>query len=199
MKKDYILYVKIKLEIDMKKKILYIYGYGSNPIDSSTMKVMKEVVEELGYELVSIKYSQEDPDNGLNTLEKYIRDNNIQYVIGHSLGGFMTLCINEDIKKLVINPCLKPHFEIPKLGDVNTKTIYEYEYLSEWFRSSDDTPWIYSAENVMGLFGDHDELFSYYESFKKLYPRAYYINADHRPKKEAFTKDIKKKIKEFFV
>ena len=59
-------------------KILYIYGYGSNSKDSSTMKVVKEVVNSLGYDLVSIEYDQNSPEDGLETLEKYINDNNIK-------------------------------------------------------------------------------------------------------------------------
>ena len=182
----------------MKEKILYVYGYGSNPKDSSTMKVMKDIVENLGYDLVSIEYDQNNPDNGLNTLEKYIRDNKIKYVIGHSLGGFMTMCINEDVKKLVINPCMKPHLELPKLGDISNEAIYNYEFLEGWLRSGDDTPWMSQLEDVIGLFGDHDELIDFYESFKKQYPLAYRFNSGHRPTNESFTDDIKKKIKEFF-
>ena len=182
----------------MKEKILYVYGYGSNPNDSFTMKELKKVTDELEYDLISIKYDQEDPDCGLNVLEAYIRNNKIKYVIGHSLGGFMVLCINENVKKIVINPCLKPHFELPKLGEVSPNTLYEYEYLEGWLRSGDDTPWVSQLEDVIGLFGDHDELIDYYEMFKSQYPLAYRIHSDHRPKTESYTEDIKKKIKEFF-
>lgn len=182
----------------MSEKILYVYGYGSNENDSSTMKVVKEVVKELGYDLVSIHYDQENPDNGLNILENYIKENKIKYVIGHSLGGFMTLCIDEDVKKIVINPCMKPHLELPKLGKISTKTLYDYEYLYGWLTNGNDTPWMSQLEDVIGLFGDHDELIDFYESFKKQYPLAYRINSSHRPTKESFTEDIKKKIKEFF-
>ena len=182
----------------MKEKILYIYGYGSNPWDSSTKKVVKEVVEELGFSLVSIEYDQEDPDMGLTILEKYIDDHKIKYVIGHSLGGFMTLCLNSDVKKIVINPCMKPSFELPKLGKINKDTLYNYEYLEGWLRSGSDTPWTTHLEDVIGFFGDHDELIDFYDSFKKQYPLAYRINSGHRPTKESFTEDIKTKIKEFF-
>lgn len=182
----------------MNNTILYIYGYGSNPNDSSTMKVCKEVMNELGYDLISYEYDQENPYEGLDDLEKFIEDNKIKYVIGHSLGGFMTLCLTNNVKKLVINPCLKPQFELPKLGDISKEMIYNYEYLEEWLRSGDETPWVNTCEDVIGLFGDKDELFSYYETFKKFYPRAYKINSMHRPIKESFTEDIKTKIKEFF-
>lgn len=184
----------------MKEKILYIYGYGSNPKDSSTMKVVKEVVEELGFELVSTDYSQEYPESwGLPKLDKFITDNNIKYVIGHSLGGFMTLCLMSNVKKIVINPCMKPSIELPKLEKISTDTIHQYEVLEGWLRSGDETPWVNQLEDVMGLFGDRDELFSFYESFKKRYPRSYYIKSFHRPTKESFNEDIKTKIKNFFV
>ena len=181
-----------------KEKVLYIYGYGSNPKDSSTMKVCKEVMNELGYELISINYNQENPDHGLNTIEEYIRDNKIKYVIGHSLGGFISLCINEDVKKLVINPCLKPHIELPKIGKLSVEALYNYEFLEGWLMNGDDTPWMSQLEDVIGLFGDHDELIDFYEMFKKQYPLAYRFNSAHRPTKESFTEDIKEKIKEFF-
>ena len=180
------------------EKVLYIYGYESNPNDSSTMKEIKKVTDELGYELISIEYSQENPNNGLNTLESFIRDNKIKYVIGHSLGGFMALCIDEDVKKIVINPCMNPHIELPKLGKIDSNTLHEYEYLEGWLKSGDETPWVRQTEDVIGLFGEYDELFSYYNSFKKIYPRAYYIKSYHQPKYESFTKEIKEKIKEFF-
>ena len=181
----------------MKEKILYIYGYGSNPKDSSTMKVVKEVVEELGYELVSVEYDQSDPDMSLNRLEAYCERNGIKYVIGHSLGGFIALCMDSIFKRIVINPCMKPQYELPKLGPVDPKTLYEYEYLDEWLRGTNETPWVRHIEDVMGLFGEDDELFSYYVPFRKIYPTSYLIKAGHRPTKEAFTEDIKKKIKEF--
>ena len=178
----------------MKEKILYIYGYGSNPNDSFTMKELKKVTDELGYELVSTDYSQEYPESwGLPKLDKFITNNNIKYVIGHSLGGFIALCLMSDVKKTVINPCMKPHFELPKIGNISTKTLYDYEYLENWLNSG-----IGQIEEVIGLFGDHDELIDYYESFKNQYASAYRINSDHRPIKEAYTEDIKKKIKEFF-
>ena len=175
----------------MKEKVLYIYGYGSSPDTSFTFKELKKAFD--NYEFVSIEYDIENPDDGLNTLEKYIRDNNIKYVIGHSLGGFIALCINEDVKKVVINPCMKPHLELPNIGDISIKTLYNYEYLEAWLRSE-----ISYLEDVIGLFGDHDELIDYYESFKNRYGVAYRINAGHRPNKEAYTENIKNKIKEFF-
>ena len=74
---------------------------------------------------------------------------------------------------------------------VSPNTLYEYEYLEGWLRSGDDTPWVSQLEDVIGLFGDHDELIDYYEMFKSQYPLAYRIHSDHRPKAEEYTENIK--------
>lgn len=82
---------------NMKEKLLYIYGYGSNSNDASTMKAIKEVADNLRYDLVSIEYDpNSDPNSpdGLMMIEHYIHDNNIKYVISHSIGGFMAITHN---------------------------------------------------------------------------------------------------------
>ena len=78
---------------NMKEKLLYIYGYGSNSNDASTMKAIKEVADNLRYDLISIEYDPNSPD-GLMMIEHYIHDNNIKYVISHSIGGFMVITHN---------------------------------------------------------------------------------------------------------
>ena len=78
---------------NMKEKLLYIYGYGSNSNDASTMNTVKEVADNLGYDLISMEYDSNIPD-GLVTIEHYIHDNNIKYVIRHSIGGFMAITHN---------------------------------------------------------------------------------------------------------
>lgn len=180
------------------KRVLYIYEYRFNPVNSATMKVLQKVCEELGYELFSIEYSQEEPDRGLDKLENFIIKENIKYVIGYSLGGFMALCLNSDVKKLIINPVMKPYLDLPKFGGVADKTLYDYEYLEEWLNSGIDTPWVEQIEDVMGLFGDKDEKVDYYESFKKQHPLTYRFKSTHYPTEKGFTEEIKNKIKEFF-
>lgn len=179
----------------MNKTILYIYGYGSNHKDSSTMKVVKKVVEDLGYDLVSIEYNQIEPNKGIDDLEKYINDNDIKYVIGHSLGGFITMCLGNNVKKLVINPCLHPSDTLPKIDFIPVKTLNEFTRLEKFLFTNNS---ILSIDDMMGLFGDKDELFSFYDEFKKIFPKSYKFNSTHRPTLESFTKDIKEKIEKYF-
>lgn len=180
----------------MGKTVLYIYGYGSNHKDSSTMKVMKSFMKDLGYNLISIQYDQKNPHEGIKTLENYIEENNIKYVIGHSLGGFIALCLDNKVNKLVINPCMKPSVELPKISDFNEETLKRYKHLETWLY--DDSFPSLSFDDLMGLFGDEDEYFSYYKLFKSITYKTYYIHSGHRPTNESFDKDTQKKIKEFF-
>ena len=177
----------------MTEKILYIYGYGSSPETSSTMNALKGVITELGFELVSTWYDQKKPFESVEFLENYVKSNDIKYIVGHSLGGFYTLCIDADVKKIVINPCLKPHIELPKLDDFDPEIdIKAYEKCYEKHLRKD----LFSAFDIMGLFGTHDELFCYYYDFKHLSPYAYFFPATHRPSKESF-ESIKTTIAEF--
>ena len=177
----------------MSNKILYIYGYGSNPRKSSTMKSLKGVIAEMGFNLVSVGYSHFSPFESVNFLEDHIKTNEIKYIIGHSLGGFYALCINADVKKIVINPCLKPHIELPKLDDFDQRVDLEsYEKCYEKFINKD----FCSSFETLGLFGTHDELLCYYYDFKELSPRAYFFPATHRPTKESF-ESVKLTIAEF--
>ncbi|MBO4698417.1 hypothetical protein J5690_02245 [bacterium] len=53
----------------MGNKNLYIYGYGSNPRKSSTMKSLKGVIAEMGFDLESVGYSHFSPFESVNFLE----------------------------------------------------------------------------------------------------------------------------------
>lgn len=62
-----------------------------------------------------------------------------------------------------------------------------------------DQPWCYQIQDVLGIFSDNDELFSYRNDFASLYGsgKTIVIHAGHRPPKEAFTDEIKNRIKKF--
>ena len=172
------------------KKALYIYGFNSSS-NSSTKDTLNTLLKEFGYEVVSIDYDQLDPNASLDKIEYYIENNNIDLVIGSSLGGFYTLCVSNNVKKIVINPCMFPSKELPKIVKLPDDVLCEYKIL-ETFLYEDNT--MLSIDDVMGLFGTHDELFSYYGFFKSIFNKAYKFNSPHRPTIECFTKDVMKKI-----
>ena len=181
----------------MKKKILYIYGYESSATDSRTMESVKAAMDKLGYDVVSVAYSQTMPRRAVKELEDYVKSNGIEYIIGHSLGGFYALCVNVDVKKILINPCMKPHIELPKLHsneEISPTAIAEFKQLyDERIKRN-----INVSHDLLGLFGLNDELFCYYKDFSDLSPYAYFIQSGHRiTNPNVFTKDIIDKIRIF--
>ena len=135
-----------------------------------------------------------NPYDSLDTLEDYIEHNNIDLVIGSSLGAFYVLCIESDVKKIVINPCMFPSKELPKITELEDDVLEDYKALESFLYKEN---FILSIDNVLGLFGDHDELFSYYDYFKSIFPHSYKMNSGHRPTIECFSKEIKKKIENY--
>lgn len=172
------------------KKALYIYGFNSNS-NSSTKDMLNTLLKEFGYEVVSVDYDQMDPNASLDKIEDYVETNDIDLVIGSSLGGFYTLCVSNNVKKIVINPCMFPSKELPKIVKLPDDVLIEYKRL-ETFLYEDNT--MLSIDDVIGLFGTNDELFSYYDYFKSIFYKAYKFNSPHRPTIECFTKDVMKKI-----
>lgn len=69
----------------MKKKILYIYGYGSSP-ESSTCKWLKDNLPNT--KVYCYKYEQADPENSIPYLCYLVEELDIDVVIGSSLGGW---------------------------------------------------------------------------------------------------------------
>ncbi len=146
------------------KKILYIHGYNSRPETSSTRRHLQQLLGE-GYEVAGVEYTQESPLEGLRQIETAVAAEKPDLVVGSSLGGFFTLCLGCSVLKVVINPCLYPSVELPRLG--YDHLVRPYEALeTEKIRSVKDSE---DYETTVGIFGDHDELFSYKDAFRKIY------------------------------
>ena len=175
----------------MKPKILYVYGYNSSPV-SSTMKALQKALPE--YDFVSVKYDQMHPYLGIGTIEDYMSENEIRLVIGHSLGGFVVMLLENLCKKIAINPCMKPRVELPQLGDVPVSTIYDYQHLEEYVVNSPD----WAKGSILGLFGRNDELFSYFDMFKEHYGSTYWVDAGHRLEEGKVDEKIVEKIRNYF-
>lgn len=92
-------------------KILYIYGYGSSK-ESSTYKNLKKLLT--NDDVYCVYYPQENPKESIKILNKFIKDNNIDLVIGSSLGAY--ICTQLGIsQRIIINPCVHPEIELELL------------------------------------------------------------------------------------
>ena len=162
------------------KKILYIYGFGSSP-NSDTRKMLDDLLSPHGYTVISVPYNQKSPAVGISQLNAAVEEEKPVAVIASSLGGFFAMNLALIVPVIVINPCLKPSVELPKLGE-DGKAFERIE--RRLFKAYKECEFpVYNLEKVYGFFGTHDELFSYREEFSKMFPY-FDFSGGHRPTKE---------------
>ena len=156
------------------KRALYIYGYGSNE-NSETRSNLQQVLGD-EWTVDSVYYDQRQPNEAIEYLTNIAE--NYDAVIGSSLGGFYALKIHFTGPRVVINPCMVPSVELPKIGcpiDV-AKRFEEFETFDK-------------NTSVMGLFGTHDELINYRgKFFNEVKGVCVGFTSGHRPTLNELTK-----------
>ncbi len=169
----------------MEKKALFIHGFHSDS-DSTTGGNVAAILKQYGYETIHPTFDLLDCKSALIQMSKIIKEENISLIAAHSLGGFYGFILPFDLPKLLINPCLKPEIEIPKLmfeGEVfpeEIKSVWIEEREKSKLRTSEKT-------NLHGIFAKNDELFSYAEYAKNElgFASICKIEGNHKPAREA--------------
>lgn len=162
------------------EKILYVHGFNSTPY-SNTYNTFKKLLNPDFYELHTIDYDPKDPKAAVVEIKKYVKENEIDTIIGSSLGGFLTLNIF-GVSRIVINPCWNPAVELPLIGYDGPTDVYE-TMLADLRQALDDE----EAGLVSGCFAPEDELLGkkYVNIFQKYFLRLYAIPGGHRVSNEA--------------
>lgn len=162
------------------EKILYVHGFNSTPY-SNTYNTFKKLLNPDFYELHTIDYDPKDPKTAVAEIKKYVKENEIDIIIGSSLGGFLTLNIF-GVSRIVINPCWNPAVELPLIGYDGPTDVYE-TMLADLRQALDDE----EAGLVSGCFAPEDELLGkkYVNIFQKYFLRLYAIPGGHRVSNEA--------------
>lgn len=148
------------------KKILYIHGLGSSS-SGTTSTVLKECLEGR-YELFAPSFRNdietfEHLNENIVQAEKIIRKENIDLLVGSSMGGFTALHIH-GVKKLIINPCMRPGEQFDgKLLSIPQSELIKYKALEQ------EQPDELDKHFTFALFAEDDELFSYRGLFQELY------------------------------
>ena len=86
------------------KNILYLDG--SNIQSETAQKLQNLVDEEFGKGQMTIRcinYTQQDCKKAVAEIKQYCLDNQINVIVGKSLGSFLALCIT-NFRRIVINP-----------------------------------------------------------------------------------------------
>lgn len=158
--------------------ILYIHGYGSNK-NSTTGKYLQQILAPQ-HTIYTDTYPLEDYNKTITKIFNNIHRWNISCVIGSSLGGFYALALGSTVRKIVINPCMFPSIEIPKIGILTDKQISVFEQEEdELYQYLDNEDRI----STVGIFGRNDELINYSSYFKKKYfngDNILFCNGKHR-------------------
>lgn len=136
-----------------KIRILYVYGYGGSRLSSSVEKLRRHLPEDR-FEVFCYEYPQRDCWMALQFLKQKIGIHHIDMVMGSSLGAFITLCLDVDIPKIIVNPCLVPTVELPKLkGNTPSEA-----FVSTYAPFESDT-FAHIPAGSHCFMGDADELF----------------------------------------
>ena len=178
-----------------KEKILYIHGLGSDS-NSGTGIFIKELLKD-DYEVIIPFWDLvSNPFDTINAINKFILENDISLVIASSLGAFFALNQNPEIRRILINPCLEPSVQIPKLIELKESQINSFKRIESKMVENIDLP---SNPNIFGGFGDKDELFNYQDLFRKRYGNNMIIvDGSHKLPDDSLEEVIKKGLSYFF-
>ncbi len=150
----------------MQNKVLYIHGFNGSPNGTTGSFVKSFFSDDI---VVASNFDLLDYEGTLSKIKKIIDDNDINIIVSHSFGSFYTIALNDDETfKILINPCMFPSIEIPPLSNPPLDT----EWIEEFQKKETE---IYSQVNglvsqtTFAIFGNNDELFSYYETFNEYY------------------------------
>jgi predicted esterase YcpF (UPF0227 family) len=158
------------------KKLTAVFVHGFNGSHNSTTgRVIKDFLSDY-VDVVTDDFNLLSPSDTLRKIDRLVTDNHADILIGISLGAFYTLAYYS-MPKIVINPCMFPSVEIPKLdSSIDSKVIEEWKSLES--KMYDVLDWE-DKKYTVGIFADNDELFSYKDFFKNKYGKIVFIPGGH--------------------
>lgn len=182
-------------------KLLYVHGYNGDPNGESYQNLKAACGD--NHEILTIDYNPEFPKQAITDLFEFVKENNVDCVIGASLGGFLAMNLY-GISRIVVNPCWDPANELPQLGYTGDTSVYK-ELLDNITNNTEE------GDLCIGVFAVDDEVFGrkYVDEFKKHFKLQYDIDGGHDitetvakdiikyiiPKQEESVKDFEKKFK----
>lgn len=137
-----------------RTRIVCIHGFKGKP-ENLTYRKLKRMIPDA--EIIAEGYDLTD----VHTVFRRIEELKPDILAGNSLGGFYVLAYEGECKKIVVNPCLIPANDIPKLDDsIPKETIFLWVDLVKKLGTS--------MKNAFGIFSKDDELFQYKKEFDLL-------------------------------
>ena len=184
----------------MSKKInvFYVWGYGSSP-ESHTVKDLQDLLGD-DYNVVSDYYAQYNPEEAINDIKYHIQEKKIDILVGSSLGGYIAMQIPH-IKKVIINPCICPLYELPLLTDEAGEPCvppHIVDFYFNWDNKHNVWETFNNSETVF-IMGEDDEVFGtkYIEEVKEHSTKVNVVKQGHQNTRESveqFVVPVIKKI-----
>jgi len=140
------------------KNILYIHGYNGSKNGQSATLIKKHLP--VDYAFFAIDYDQTNAATAIKQISEFVEQNQIDLIVGSSLGAFLTLNL-PGVAKIIYNPCYLPSVELPKIG-CDTKQADTYKPY-ERRKPVDET----ERSRIYAIFSDDDELLG--DKYRKLY------------------------------
>lgn len=173
-----------------QKRLLYIYGYGGSK-QSHTVANLHEVLPADEYKVFCYDYPQRDCKAALAFLKEKVRQHHIDIVMGSSLGGFLTLCLDVVTPKIVVNPCLVPSVELPKLKPLPGKPVPS-QSLIDSYAPFENQVFEHLTAGSHCFMGDKDELLgTRYLTDMQQHMSTTLIPSGHRLTKESLPSIVK--------
>lgn len=138
------------------KKVLYVYGYGGSS-ESASVGKLKSCLPEADFEVMCWNYPQRDCRAAIRFLEHRIKKNHIDIVVGSSLGAFVAMCLKVTCQKIIINPCLVPTIELPKLQPLPGKPVPSPQLIAS-YGPYEAKVFDHITEGTHCFMAEHDEL-----------------------------------------
>lgn len=175
--------------------ILYIHGYNGNMYGNSYHHLKRHIeldnqrmynllasrghvilADPYSTKLHSIDYNPEQPEQAIQSIKQYVADNQIDLIIGASLGGFLAMHIF-GVLRIVVNPCWNPAVELPIVGYTGDMAVYE-RLLREILANVNEE----ESRLCSGCFAANDELLGtrYKSEFEKYFHHTFDISDGHR-------------------
>lgn len=169
------------------RKLLYIHGYNGSP-EGSSCRLFRKHMPQDEWQVIGMDYTQDDCAVALREIRETIEREDIDLVVGSSLGGFLTL-LTTGIERIVINPCYSPSVELPKLGPHNGLPAPSKEMIATYAAFEPQLKTFTHEERklVTGYFAEEDELLEdrYQDEFIKDIRGFYEIPGGHHVSEEA--------------
>ena len=156
----------------MKKiKILYVFGYNDQP-DGENFQSIKNKLDKKKFTVMSDYYAQYSPKEAKYDLENFIKDNNIDLIIGEELGGYLVTLLDNNIKKISINALLDPIIELQEFKgnaiDENGKEVEVSLVPDHIIKFYKDDKCEQLFKNIKCIYSDISKTNQYKEQYKDI-------------------------------